>query len=202
MKGCMLLVAAVSAALLFTNAVQAQEAVGTETTEPAAVEPTDGTVAPVAAVQPAPAVEEPPRSTGRGLIIGGWITFGVLYVPGLIAGISSIVKYPGAYGALYFIPGIGPIVVGALTISWGGIADDLSGNTGVVSSAAKIAGGILISWGILQLGAMAMIVAGHLMYSRYKATLGEITIPNTKIAFRLTPIATRETMGLGVTGYF
>ena len=208
MRGWILLVAAVSAAVLFTNVARAQEAAGTETAEPVATEPAaapaEGTVAPVAAVQPAPAPKsDPPRSTGKGLMIGGWITFGALYVPAIITGAVTISKYSGSYGAIMFIPGIGPIVIGALTIAWGGIADNLSGGTGVVDAAAKIAGGIYITWGILQLGAMAMVVAGHLLYARYKAaTMGEIRIPGKQIGFRISPIASREMMGLGVAGYF
>ncbi len=203
MRGWILLVAAVSAALLFTNVARAQEAAGTETTEPAAA-PAEGTVAPVAAVQPAPApASEPPRSTGKGLMIGGWITFGALYIPAIITGAVTISKYSGAYGAILFIPGLGPIVIGALTMAWGSIADDASGGTGVVDAAAKIAGAIYITWGILQLGAMAMVVAGHLLYARYKAsTMGEIRIPGKQIGFRISPFATREAMGLGVSGYF
>ncbi len=195
MRGWILLVAAQGVAVLFTNVARAQEAAGT--TEPAAVEPAAGTVAPVAAVQPA-AVEEPPKSNGTGLIIGGWVTFGVLYAPALIAGIALALDY--GPNAVLAIPAFGPIIVGALAIT----AGNLSGGAGVgeISGTMKAIGATFIIWGVLQMGAIAMLVTGHVLRSRWKASMAELKIHDRQIGFSLTPIATRESMGLGVTGTF
>jgi hypothetical protein len=187
----------VGAAVLFTDVARAQEATGTETAEPAPAN-TDATVAPVAAVQPANTVEEPPRSNGTGLIIGGWVTFGVLYAPALIAGIALALDY--GPNAILAIPALGPIIVGALAIS----AGNLSGGTAAseVSGTMKAIGATFIIWGVLQMGAIAMLTIGHVQRARWKKSMGAFRIPNTKIAFQISPIATRESMGLGLTGTF
>lgn len=192
MKGCILLAATFAAALAFSHTAHAQQ-------------PAEGTAvaAPAPAPAPAPATPPPPiRSSGKGLIIAGWTVFGVLYIPNLIWGIAAAVHY--APSALFIIPGFGPIIVGAMALATGGLMEDVPEGT-EASSFVKGMGVFFLIWGILELGAIAMAVTGHLMYARYKAStqpLARLTYEKDNFGFRLTPMAGKDNIGLGITGWF
>ncbi len=200
-----------AASLAFSHVAMSQE----EAADPAAADPAAaGTAeaAPVAPVeaQPAPAAAPapPPNGTGRGLIIGGWVWFGVMWVPSLIYGIATAAKYSLGGQALHIVPVFGPIILGAMSIAAGGIYEDAGGTT-PAGTIAKVVGVFHIIWGLLEAGALTMAIVGHVRYAEYqeyKASLGaeleNPLYPGQKMGLRLSPVGTSDGVGLGVVGYF
>lgn len=204
-----------SATLAYTNMALAQEAVDdtaaadtTATDDATAEDPAPVETAPVETQpvepQPAPA-GPPPKSSGRGLIIGGWIWFGVMYAPSLIYGIASSIKYDLGGQAIHIIPIFGPIALGAMAIAAGGIYEDAGGAT-PAGTIAKVIGVFHIIWGLLEAGALTMAIVGHVKYAEYKASLGaELDNPlyhDQKIGFSVSPVGTADSVGLGLVGTF
>jgi hypothetical protein len=202
----MLSIVVIASALAFSGIAMAQEEAGepaaAETVESAPAEEASGETQP--APEPAPA-SPAPKSSGKGLIIGGWIWFGAMWVPSLIYGIATAAKYSLGGQALHILPVIGPIALGAMSIAAGGIYEDAGGQT-PAGTIAKVVGVIHIIWGLLEAGALTMAVVGHVRYARYRASLGgEFDNPlyeNQKVGFRLAPMGTADGAGLGLVGYF
>jgi len=194
MRGWILPAALLAAAMAFSNAARAQEAGSTAPAEP--------TAAPVVVAQPQPA-PEPEGRPGLGLIIAGWTVFGVLYVPNLIWGIASAVYY--APSAIFIIPGFGPIITGAMALATGGLMEEAKAGQ-EVSGFVKGMGVFFLIWGLLELGSIAMAITGHVIRAGSRADVdARLDGPawmKKKAGFRVTPIAGRECVGLGVAGWF
>jgi hypothetical protein len=224
MKTSMLFILALAAGLLFASAshaqapaegasatVSAEAGIGIEPTAPAAsptapVAPT----APATAAPPptAPATATPPpaapkkRISGKkvALIITGWTIFGVTWIPALIWGAYSATEY--APSAVFIIPCFGPIIVGVLNFTASSIWGSSSGSKEVTGVLIGL-GIFFVVWGLVQGTGLALAITGHVIKSQpAQAKLKKFNEKFRRAGVTLAPLATKESMGLGLAGWF
>lgn len=216
MKTSMLFVLTFAVGLLFATAghsqalegsasVEADATVGAETAAPAPAAEAAATTAPAEPAAAAPAPAPAPQKRGisgkrLGLIIGGWITFGVTYIPALGWGAYSATLYGPS--AVFCIPVFGPIIVGVLNFTASSIWGDYSGNDEV--SGIMIGLGVFfVVWGLIQGAGLSMAIAGHVIKDEpAQAKIKKLTEKYRRVGVTVAPIATKESAGLGLVGWF
>jgi len=214
MKTSMLFVLTFAAGLLFAAAGHAQalegsasvEATATTGAETAAPAPAAEPAAATAPAEPAaPAAAPPPQKRGMsgkklGLIIAGWITFGVSWIPAVGWGGYMATQY--APSAVFIIPCFGPIIVGVMNFT----ASSIWGSTGGDSEVSGIMIGLgvfFVVWGLIQGAGLSMAIAGHVIRDEpAQAKLKKLTEKYRRVGVTVAPIATRESAGLGLVGWF
>jgi hypothetical protein len=214
MKTSMLFVLTLAAGLLFaaashaqapaegaSAAVSAEAGTGTEPTAPAA-----SPAAPVAPTAPATAAPPPAapkkRISGKklALIITGWTVFGVTWIPALIWGAYSASEY--APSAVFIIPCFGPIIVGVMNFTASSIWGSSGGNKEVTGVLIGL-GVFFIVWGLVQGTGLALAITGHVIKSEpAQAKLKKFNEKFRRAGVTLAPLATKESMGLGLVGWF
>lgn len=115
----------------------------------------------------------------RGLIIGGTVTFGITYLLSIFVASIAVDGNGGSEFGPLFIPVIGPFI----TI---GTADSRDFGTFT-----------LLLDGAAQAGGVAMFVAGMLTDRKYLIRNDVVT---AQPKFKLTPIVSNNTIGLGLRG--
>jgi hypothetical protein len=158
-----------------------------------------------APAEAAPAAAPPPQKRGMsgkklGLIIGGWITFGVTYIPALGWGAYQATVYGPS--AVLCIPVFGPIIVGIMNFTASSIWGSYSDNSEV--SGIMIGLGVFfVFWGLIQGAGLSMAIAGHVIKDEPRqAMLKKLTWKNGRVGMTVAPMATREGGGLGLVGWF
>jgi len=205
MKTSMVFVLALAAGLLFCAAGHAQApADGASTADPAAasagVEPAAPASGPAAA--PPPAAPPKKRISGKklALIIAGWTVFGTTWLPAVGWGAYSATLY--APSAVFVIPCLGPIIVGILNFT----ASSIWGNSGGNSEVSGIMIGLgvfFVFWGLIQGAGLAMAIAGHVIRDEpAQASLKKMFGKQRRAGVTLAPLATKESVGLGLAGWF
>lgn len=121
------------------------------------------------------------RPRGRGLIIGGWSTFGATYGIAIFTG-SFALSY---WGWKLFIPFLGPILMGATEL-------DLDSDDGPEITAMFW----LTIWSLAQVAGISMAIAGHVLMSgdRNVETAG-LLYHNEYFGFTVSPYAYQDHMG-------
>jgi hypothetical protein len=158
-----------------------------------------------APAEAAPAAAPPPQKRGMsgkklGLIIGGWITFGVSYIPALGWGAYTATLYGPS--AVFCIPVFGPLIVGFMSFTTSSIWGSYEGSNEV--SGIMIGLGVFfVFWGLIQGAGLSMAIAGHVIKDPpAQAMLKKLTGKNRRVGMTLAPMATREGGGLGLVGWF
>lgn len=217
MKSSMLFVLFLAAGLLLAASghgqtleagasVEASAATGSEAEAGAEAEASAATAEPAPApAEAAPAAAPPPQKKGMsgkklGLIIGGWITFGVSYIPALGWGAYTATLYGPS--AVFCIPVFGPLIVGFMSFTTSSIWGSYEGSNEV--SGIMIGLGVFfVVWGLIQGAGLSMAIAGHVIKDEpSQAMLKKLTLKNRRVGMTLAPMATREGGGLGLVGWF
>lgn len=214
MKTSMLFVLTLAAGMLLATAGHAQTLEAGASVEASATAGGEAEAAATAAEPapaPAPVEAAPPAAapapkkrgmSGKklGLIIGGWITFGVSYLPALGWGAYTATVYGPS--AVFCIPVFGPLIVGFMSFTTSSIWGSYESSSEV--SGIMIGLGVFfVFWGLIQGAGLSMAIAGHVIKDEpAQAMLKKLTWKNRRVGMTVAPMATREGGGLGLVGWF
>lgn len=138
------------------------------------------------------------RRAGRGLRIGGWVTFGTFYFISFMAGIGVSATDGADEGWPLLVPGIGPFIMGARLIS---DAERCDFDVCYEDSAQNAAGVVSILAGLIQVGGIAMLTAGYVRRSRV-ARRGYSNERRRPRRFAVLPGGPGDSVGMNVSGTF
>lgn len=132
---------------------------------------------------PSVVVTKPQKKPGKGLVVGGWSTFGGTYGAAIFVGSFGL---GASWGWKFMLPIVGPVVVVATEIDY----DDEYDNEEEYTLTFWC-----VIWTLAQAAGITMAIVGHSIMSKAEE--------KQEHGFVLTPILSKEGLfGLSFSGYF
>lgn len=138
------------------------------------------------------------RRAGRGLRVGGWITFGSSYFVCLMAAIGMTAAGDSNEGWGLFVPAIGPFISGARLLS----EDNCDPYDDYCYDDGNVGGAFSIFAGILQLGGIALLAGGYARRARVMRRQGAASERRRGRNIALLPAGPGDGPGVSLAAVF